>query len=108
MAVSSTAQARWTLAKLRQRFKDGGVLFDSPNEVVSTTAQNVQWFDPVLLQKPLNGLLHWLLDGEHAFRFDKRFRRMIEVDVLNIEIRKQCVAVPEGTADFETIIQKRI
>ena len=49
-------QARWTLAKLRQRFKDGGVLFDSPNEVVPTTAQNVQWFDPVLLQKPLNGL----------------------------------------------------
>ena len=34
-------------AKLRQRFKDGGVLFDSPNEMVPATAQNVQWFNPV-------------------------------------------------------------
>ena len=63
---------------------------------------------PVLSQKLLNCFHDRLLDRKDAFRIYKRFRRIIEVDVFDIEIRNQCVAVPKRPADFETTIQKRV
>jgi hypothetical protein len=101
-------QARWALSNLRQRSKDGGILFDSPNEVMPATTQNVEWLDSVLVQKLLDGLFDWLLYGEDPLWIDERFRRIIEVDVFDIEIRNQGLAIPKGAADFEAMIQKRI
>ncbi len=43
-----------------------------------------------------------LLNRKDALRIDKRFRRIVEVDVFNIEIRDQCVVIPERTANFKT------
>ncbi len=101
-------QARRTAPEFRQLFELGRVLFDSPNEVVPATAQDLEWFDPVLLAEAADCLFNRLLNGKHAFWIDKRFRRIIEVDVFDIEVRNQPVAVPKRTADFEAIIQKRI
>ena len=63
---------------------------------------------PVLSQKLLNCFHDRLLNCKDALRIEKHFRRIIEVDVFNIEVRNQCVAIPERTADFKTIVQKRI
>ena len=70
--------------------------------MVTASAENVQRVNAVLSQKLLNCFHDRLLNRKDALRIDKRFRRIVEVDVFNIEIRDQCVAVPERTANFKT------
>ena len=76
--------------------------------MMPAAAQNMQRFNAVLSQKLLNCFHDRLLNRKDALRIDKRFRRIVEVDVFNIEIRDQCVVIPERTANFKTIVQKRI
>ena len=53
-------------------------------------------------------MLDWLLDRKDAFWIDKGFRRIVEVDVFDIEVRNQVRAVPERPANFKAAVQKQI
>ena len=54
--------------------------------MVTASAENVQRFDAVLLQNPLDCFHDRLLNRKDALRIDKRFGQIIEVDVFDIEI----------------------
>ncbi len=99
------AQARGDLSNFREHLKNGRPLLNPPNEMVPTTAQNVEGFDSVFLQNPLNGLLDWMLNRKRPFWIDERLGRIVEVNVFDIEIGDQSLAVPERPADFKTAVQ---
>ena len=101
-------QTRGTAPDLHQFFEHGRILRNSPDKMVAAAAEHVQRVDTVLSQKLFNCFHDRLLNRKDALRIDKRFRRIVEVDVFNIEIRDQCVVIPERTANFKTTIQKRI
>ena len=76
--------------------------------MVTATAQNMQRFDTVGLQKTGNCLFYWHLRRENALWIEERLCGLVEVNILDIEICDERFAVPKRAADFESVVQKRV
>ena len=87
--------------------KLGGILFDLPDEVVPAAAQDVEWFDPVLLK---SRSIVCRTGSWSAKTRSGSTKASAGLSKLTYSMSKSAisVAVPKGTANFETAIQKGI
>ena len=80
---------------------------DAPDEVMTAPAQDMQRFDAVMTEHALDRQFERFLQGKGTSRVEVGIGREVEIDILDIEMGDERIAVGQGPADIASGIELR-
>jgi hypothetical protein len=72
---------------------------------MAAPTQQMKRRDAVMEKSLLYFPLYWFLEEKGSFELDIGLSRTIEVNIFNVEIDQQRFPIPEGTENFQVMLQ---